>query len=213
VSETVADAGLVPVRVVGWHGPAWADPAALEALGRGLRGRHRTTLLSPFDSLVWFGARTKRIFGFARRLEAYVPRAQRVHGYFAMPLLAGGRIVGRGDPAREGRTPVARQVALARPARPPRAAAPPDAAGAGGGRRRAGRGPRPPSEARAGRPPSGHPRPHATARLGRHGLRGLAQRHRRLGRRDPEAEALFQVQAHGGLVVRVVADREVLSGL
>ncbi|HJZ61864.1 MAG TPA: crosslink repair DNA glycosylase YcaQ family protein, partial [Miltoncostaeaceae bacterium] len=123
VSETVADAGLVPVRVAGWHGPAWADPAALEALGRGLRGRHRTTLLSPFDSLVWFGARTKRIFGFARRLEAYVPRAQRVHGYFAMPLLAGGRIVGRVDPAREGRTLVARQVSLARPAVPAMAAA------------------------------------------------------------------------------------------
>ena len=123
VSETVAEAGLVPVRVAGWHGPAWADPAALEALGRGLRGRHRTTLISPFDSLVWFGARTKRIFGFARRLEAYVPRAQRVHGYFAMPLLAGGRIVGRVDPAREGRTLVARQVSLTRPAVPAMATA------------------------------------------------------------------------------------------
>src|SRR5262249_44399647 len=150
VSETVADAGLVPVRVVGWHGPAWADPAALEALGRGLRGRHRTTLLSPFDSLVWFGARTKRIFGFARRLEAYVPRAQRVHGYFAMPLLAGGRIVGRVDPAREGRTLVARQGSLARPAGPAMAAA----LTAGGARGGAGAvGPAGARGAARGRPP------------------------------------------------------------
>jgi uncharacterized protein len=116
VSDVVQDAGLVPVEVAGWNRLAWADPTALEALGRGLRGRHRTTLLSPFDSVVWDRARSERIFGFARRLEAYVPRSERVHGYFAMPLLAGGRIAGRVDPAREGRTLVARQASLRRSA-------------------------------------------------------------------------------------------------
>jgi uncharacterized protein YcaQ len=35
-----------------------------------------------------------------------------VYGYFAMPVLAGGRLVGRVDPAREGRTLVAKQVTL-----------------------------------------------------------------------------------------------------
>src|SRR5690606_2529487 len=55
---------------------------------------------------------TERIFGFTHRLEAYVPKPKRVHGYFAMPVLAGGRLVGRVDPAREGRTLVAKQVAL-----------------------------------------------------------------------------------------------------
>ena len=38
-----------------------------------------------------------------------------MHGYFVMPLLAGGRLVGRVDPAREGRTLVARQLTLDRP--------------------------------------------------------------------------------------------------
>ncbi|MCK8676761.1 winged helix-turn-helix domain-containing protein [Streptomyces lichenis] len=104
-----ADSGLVPVRVEGWEKPAWADPAALETAPR---GRHRTTLLSPFDSLIWERARTERIFGFTHRLEAYVPRQKRIHGYFAMPLLAGGRLLGRVDPAREGRTLIARQVSL-----------------------------------------------------------------------------------------------------
>ena len=92
--------------------PAWADPAALASPPR---GRHRTTLLSPFDSLVWDRPRTERIFGFTHRLEAYVPKPKRVHGYFAMPLLAGGRLLGRVDPAREGRTLVARQVSLQTP--------------------------------------------------------------------------------------------------
>jgi uncharacterized protein len=105
----VADSGLVPVSVGGWSKPAWAHP---EALTSEPRGRHRTTLLSPFDSLIWERARTERIFGFAHRLEAYVPRSKRLHGYFAMPLLTGGRLRGRVDPAREGTTLVARQVSL-----------------------------------------------------------------------------------------------------
>ncbi|WP_433252395.1 winged helix-turn-helix domain-containing protein [Streptosporangium sp. CA-135522] len=105
-------AGLTPVRVSGWpdrSAGAWADPAALETEPR---GRHRTTLLSPFDSLVWDRARTARVFGFTHRLEAYVPKDKRVHGYFTMPVLAGGRLVGRVDPAREGSTLVGRQVSL-----------------------------------------------------------------------------------------------------
>ncbi|MFE9044372.1 winged helix-turn-helix domain-containing protein [Streptomyces sp. NPDC007818] len=105
----VADSGLVPVTVEGWGKLAWADPAALATEPR---GRHRTTLLSPFDSLIWERARTERIFGFTHRLEAYVPKPKRVHGYFAMPVLAGGRLVGRVDPAREGRTLVAKQISL-----------------------------------------------------------------------------------------------------
>lgn len=109
VDAVIADSGLLPVTVAGWSKPAWADPEALATVPR---GRHRTTLLSPFDSLVWERARTERIFGFSHRLEAYVPKPKRVHGYFAMPVLAGGRLVGRVDPAREGRTLVARQVTL-----------------------------------------------------------------------------------------------------
>lgn len=109
VDQVIQDTGLVPVRVDGWAQPAWADPQALDVPAR---GRHVTTLLSPFDSLVWDRARASRVFGFEHRLEAYVPKAKRVHGYFAMPLLAGGRILGRVDPAREGRTLIARQVSF-----------------------------------------------------------------------------------------------------
>ncbi|MEU6195109.1 crosslink repair DNA glycosylase YcaQ family protein [Streptomyces sp. NPDC047061] len=110
VDAVIADSGLVPVEVEGWAKPAWADP---EALATPPRGRHRTTLLSPFDSLIWDRARTERIFGFTHRLEAYVPKPKRVYGYYAMPVLAGGRLVGRVDPAREaGSILVARQVTL-----------------------------------------------------------------------------------------------------
>ncbi|MGW7623093.1 winged helix-turn-helix domain-containing protein [Streptomyces antimycoticus] len=112
VDAVIADSGLVPVAVEGWDKAAWADP---EALAAPPRGRHRTTLLSPFDSLIWDRARTERIFGFTHRLEAYVPRPKRIYGYFAMPLLSGGRLLGRVDPAREGTALVARQVSLESP--------------------------------------------------------------------------------------------------
>ena len=107
----VEQAGLVEVRVQGWTQRAWADPALLAAGAAGRLGRrHRTSLLTPFDPLLWDRRRTARIFGFTHRLEAYTPSHAREHGYFAMPLLAGGRLVGRVDPARQGTTLLARRL-------------------------------------------------------------------------------------------------------
>jgi uncharacterized protein len=121
-NDAALAAGLVPVQIAGAGGSplsAWADPAVLgtgaeaePGVAAGRAGRHRVTLLSPFDSLVWDRRRTLRMFGFEHSLEAYVPREKRVHGYFTMPLLAGGKLVGRVDPAREGSTLVARQLTL-----------------------------------------------------------------------------------------------------
>jgi uncharacterized protein YcaQ len=113
-------AGLVPVEIAGRRGTkpvrAWADPGAVQPDRATRRGRHRTTLLSPFDSLVWDRKRTLRMFGFEHSLEAYVPQPKRIHGYYTMPLLAGGRLVGRVDPAREGRTLIARKLSMDKPA-------------------------------------------------------------------------------------------------
>jgi uncharacterized protein len=123
--DAAVAAGLVPVEITapptspspftrGKPVPAWADPSALSVLtgSEPAPGRHRVTLLSPFDSLIWDRKRTLRMFGFEHSLEAYVPRAKRVHGYFTMPLLARGHLVGRVDPARSGRTLVARKLSL-----------------------------------------------------------------------------------------------------
>jgi uncharacterized protein YcaQ len=121
--EAAIAAGLVPVEIDSGRKAsvrAWADPTLMASLsaadGRPQRlGRHRVTLLSPFDSLVWDRKRTLRMFDFEHSLEAYVPKEKRVHGYFTMPLLAGGRLIGRVDPAREGNTLVARQLTLDTP--------------------------------------------------------------------------------------------------
>jgi uncharacterized protein YcaQ len=103
-------AGLAPALVRGWGRRAWADPATVNAVRA--RVHHRPVLLSPFDSLIWHRPRTERLFGFRHRLEAYTPSAKREHGYFVMPLLAGGGLRGRVDPKRDGKTLHARKVSL-----------------------------------------------------------------------------------------------------
>lgn len=108
----LGDSAVRRVQVRGWTDPAWADPAALDRLSSGRSVRHRSVLLSPFDSLIWERQRMERIFGMRHRIEAYVPAGQRVHGYFAMPVLHAGRLVARVDPAREGTTLIARRVTL-----------------------------------------------------------------------------------------------------
>jgi uncharacterized protein YcaQ len=113
--QSALAAGLVPVRISGPDGTdAWADPTAVAAVTAS-PGRHRVTLLSPFDSVLWDRKRTRRMFGFEHTLEAYVPRAKRVHGYFTMPLLARGALMGWVDPGRSGGTMIARTLSLASP--------------------------------------------------------------------------------------------------
>jgi uncharacterized protein YcaQ len=116
VADHARDVGLVPVRVRGTRTEsgyeAWAHPDALTWLSGAARDRHRTTVLSPFDPLLWHRDRMERIFGMVHRLEAYTPAARRVHGYFAMPVLHRGRLVARVDPRRSGATLVAERVTL-----------------------------------------------------------------------------------------------------
>jgi uncharacterized protein YcaQ len=54
-------------------------------------------LLSPFDSLLWYRDRAARLFGFDFRIEVYTPAKKRVHGYYSLPILHEGQIIGRLD--------------------------------------------------------------------------------------------------------------------
>jgi hypothetical protein len=118
LDEAAAAAGLTAVTVPGGKREvrAWADPSALAWLSAGGRGTHRTALLSPFDSLIWDRKRTLRMFGYQHLFEPYVPREKRERGYFTMPLLTGGRIAGWVDPGRDGKTLLAKNVFLEKPA-------------------------------------------------------------------------------------------------
>ena len=83
---------LQQVQVEGWRHTAWC-PGELKVP----RGLKPTALLSPFDSLIWARERTERLFGFRYRLELYTPAAKRVYGYYVLPFLYAGQLVGRVD--------------------------------------------------------------------------------------------------------------------
>jgi uncharacterized protein YcaQ len=57
-----------------------------------------TTILSPFDPLIWDRKRTKELFDFDFSLECYLPKSKRKYGYFSLPILHNGQLIGRMDP-------------------------------------------------------------------------------------------------------------------
>jgi uncharacterized protein YcaQ len=93
--------GLVcEVAVEGQRPPWFARTEDLEALARADRKRapsRGTTLLSPFDSFLWCRERTLRLWDYHYRIEIYVPGHLRTHGYYSLPVLHEGQLVGRVD--------------------------------------------------------------------------------------------------------------------
>ena len=102
IVRSLAESGdIMQVEVDGWPDSAcYVHPdnmARLEAAAEGKLTTSHTTFLSPFDPLVWDRARALAMFGFDYRLECYTPAPKRVHGYYVLPLLRRGRLVGRMD--------------------------------------------------------------------------------------------------------------------
>jgi uncharacterized protein len=74
-------------------------PALTTAANRaaGTPPSHGTAFLAPFDSFLWYRDRTSRLFDFDYTIEVYVPGPKRVHGYYSLPILHDGRLIGRLD--------------------------------------------------------------------------------------------------------------------
>ncbi len=93
----VGEAG-VETRVDGVRGRWRVDGSHLAHLARPWDDEEgRVVLLSPLDHLVLDRRRTSELFAFEYVLEMYKPVAQRRHGYWALPVLAGDRLVGQVD--------------------------------------------------------------------------------------------------------------------
>ncbi|WP_236967071.1 DNA glycosylase AlkZ-like family protein [Microbacterium aurantiacum] len=87
----VGDAGE-PAEV---EGSTWrwrVDPAALAALDDDPGGR--AAILNPYDRMLFDRPRLAELFDFAYISEQFKPKAERLYGAFAHPILLGDRFVG-----------------------------------------------------------------------------------------------------------------------
>jgi uncharacterized protein YcaQ len=81
---------LVRVKIEGIDKPElWAQPESLIAS----EPPPLVHILSPFDPLIIQRKRLKLFFDYDHLFEAYVPKAKRKLGYFALPVLVGDEIV------------------------------------------------------------------------------------------------------------------------
>ncbi|MFM1838974.1 MAG: hypothetical protein RIS37_240 [Actinomycetota bacterium] len=92
IAELVEEGELRAVAVDGWTEKAFVHRNA--KLPKQL---HATALLSPFDSLVWCRPRNERLFNFHYRIEIYTPKEKRKFGYYVLPFMMNGELVGRVD--------------------------------------------------------------------------------------------------------------------
>jgi len=91
IEHRVRHGELVPVALEGAAKPYWARPDGLEHTPE--PGEELVHILSPFDPLINQRKRLQLFFGYEHRFEAYLPKEQRVFGYFALPVLVGDKIV------------------------------------------------------------------------------------------------------------------------
>ncbi|MFL9963522.1 crosslink repair DNA glycosylase YcaQ family protein [Paraburkholderia sediminicola] len=99
--HALADAGeLIPVHVEGWKQDTFVHrdfAPLLDDAASGKLASTVTTVLSPFDPMVWDRKRAAALFDFDYAIECYTPAAKRKYGYFVLPLLSRGKLVGRVD--------------------------------------------------------------------------------------------------------------------
>ena len=92
ITELLKEGELREVAVEGW-----AEKAFVHRSAKLPKQLHATALLSPFDSLVWCRPRNERLFDFHYRIEIYTPKEKRKFGYYVLPFMMNGQMVGRVD--------------------------------------------------------------------------------------------------------------------
>lgn len=106
-----AEGKAIEVQVEGWKTPAYIHHEQQHLLEQTPRPS-LTTMLSPFDNLIWDRQRTLDFWQFDYRLECYTPAPKRRYGYFTLPILWNDRLIGRIDAKAERSAGIFRVHAL-----------------------------------------------------------------------------------------------------
>ena len=100
LAELADEGSLLRATIENTDETAYVHPDNAKLAERILSGSLRpsvTTLLSPFDPVVWDRTRALELFGFDYKIEVYTPAANRRYGYYSLPILHDGALLGRLD--------------------------------------------------------------------------------------------------------------------
>ena len=98
--KAVAGGVVEAIEVVGALGQVkrmLARPDVVQAAAAVAEPFDRVRILSPFDPALRDRDRAEFLFGFAYRIEVFVPEPKRKYGYYVFPVLEGDRLIGRID--------------------------------------------------------------------------------------------------------------------
>jgi hypothetical protein len=101
-SRLLAAGRLVEVSVEGFKTPLYLRHQALENLEIAKSDKSvelRAAILAPLDNLLWDRRLVKELFDFYYVWEVYKPAAERLFGYYVLPILYGDRFIARFEPA------------------------------------------------------------------------------------------------------------------
>jgi uncharacterized protein len=127
VHDLLLRGDVVELAVDGWKNSGYTLAKTLEAGLPDGSTADGCTLLSPFDNLIWTRERVRRLFTFDYANAMYRPagHSARAAGYYVMPILDRGDLVGRVDARveRSSLTFVVERLTIEAPSRQTRASA------------------------------------------------------------------------------------------
>ncbi len=107
ITKRVENGAIIPLKMDDVHRQYYISAEDLDALKKheqAITEAQSSTddvpirFLPPLDNLLWRRERLVDLFDFSYKWEVYTPKAKRKYGYYAMPILAGDRLIGRIDP-------------------------------------------------------------------------------------------------------------------
>jgi uncharacterized protein YcaQ len=99
IKTLLSEGKLCEISVEGWPEPALIPAETVEWLAEGSVDLTPTftTLLTPFDTLIWDRKRARQMFNYDFSIECYLPAPKRKYGYYLLSVLHRGRLVARLD--------------------------------------------------------------------------------------------------------------------